>query len=306
MRDKEPLRLPLACVMGAFVFAGQMLNFTIPGTGSGGHLLGGVMLAALLGPYAGFLIMAAVLAVQALFFADGGLLSLGCNIVNMGFFSCLIAYPLIYKPLTKASAAFGRITLASILACVAGLQLGAFGVVLETTASGISALPFSRFLGLMQPIHLAIGMVEGLITAAVLMYIAKAQPALLSAPLKGRNAPQANARVLGALIAATLLCSTVISWFASTYPDGLEWSIATLTGDATATLTSPSSLHYRMDALQTATALMPDYALPNAENSTATVINPQTSLAGLLGCMLITAVIYLTGFSLNRRARSVS
>lgn len=140
-QEKEVRLVPLMGVLGAFIFACQMLNFTIPGTGSSGHLGGGLILAVLLGPYAGFLVMAAILAVQALFFADGGLLALGCNIFNMGFFSCLVAYPFIYRPLAGKNPGTGRITLASITAAVIGLQLGAFSVVLETTASGISRCP---------------------------------------------------------------------------------------------------------------------------------------------------------------------
>ena len=76
-----------------------MINFTIPGTGSSGHLGGGMILAILLGPHAAFLVMASVLTVQALFFADGGLLALGCNIWNLGVYPCYLIYPLIYKPL---------------------------------------------------------------------------------------------------------------------------------------------------------------------------------------------------------------
>lgn len=178
-QEKEVRLVPLMGVLGAFIFACQMLNFTIPGTGSSGHLGGGLILAVLLGPYAGFLVMAAILAVQALFFADGGLLALGCNIFNMGFFSCLVAYPFIYRPLAGKNPGTGRITLASITAAVIGLQLGAFSVVLETTASGISALPFAQFVELMLPIHLAIGVVEGLATAAIVIFISKAQPSLL-------------------------------------------------------------------------------------------------------------------------------
>lgn len=156
-QEKEMRLVPLMGVLGAFIFACQMLNFTIPGTGSSGHLGGGLILAVLLGPYAGFLVMAAILTVQALFFADGGLLALGCNIFNMGFFSCLVAYPFIYRPLAGTKTGTGRITLASVIAAVIGLQMGAFSVVLETTASGISALPFAQFVELMLPIHLAIG-----------------------------------------------------------------------------------------------------------------------------------------------------
>lgn len=165
-------KLPTMAVMSALVFAGQMINYTIPGTGSSGHLCGGMLLSAMLGPWAGFLSMIVILAIQALFFADGGLLALGANVWNMAFYGCFVRYFLIYRPLMRGNLSAGkarlRLTLASVLGCVATLQLGAFSVVLETTLSGITALPLGAFAVLMQPIHLAIGLVEGLITAAVL------------------------------------------------------------------------------------------------------------------------------------------
>lgn len=163
-------KLPTMAVMSALVFAGQMINYTIPGTGSSGHLCGGMLLSAMLGPWAGFLSMIVILAIQALFFADGGLLALGANVWNMAFYGCFVGYFLIYRPLMRGNLSAGkarlRLTLASVLGCVATLQLGAFSVVLETTLSGITALPLGAFAVLMQPIHLAIGLVEGLITAA--------------------------------------------------------------------------------------------------------------------------------------------
>ena len=91
--------VPLMGVLGAFIFAAQMINFTIPGTGSSGHIIGGVLLAAFLGPWAAFLTLSSVLIIQCLVFADGGLLALGCNILNMGAMSTLVAYPLIFRPL---------------------------------------------------------------------------------------------------------------------------------------------------------------------------------------------------------------
>lgn len=146
-------KLPTMAVMSALVFAGQMINYTIPGTGSSGHLCGGMLLSAMLGPWAGFLSMIVILAIQALFFADGGLLALGANVWNMAFYGCFVGYFLIYRPLMRGNLSAGkarlRLTLASVLGCVATLPLGAFAV-------------------LMRPIHLAIGLVEGLITAAVL------------------------------------------------------------------------------------------------------------------------------------------
>ena len=85
-RDDEEQKLPVMAVTAALVFAGQMINYTIPGTGSSGHMCGGMLLSALLGPQAGFLSMIVILAIQCLFFADGGLLALGANVWNMAFY----------------------------------------------------------------------------------------------------------------------------------------------------------------------------------------------------------------------------
>ncbi len=135
-------KIPLMGVLGAFIFAAQMINFTIPGTGSSGHIGGGIILAIILGPYAAFLTMASILIIQALFFADGGLLALGCNIFNLGFFSCFIAYPFIYKPISGKKPSQARILTGAILASIVGLQLGSLGVVLQTVISGIAELSF--------------------------------------------------------------------------------------------------------------------------------------------------------------------
>ena len=78
-KDLDDRKVPLMGVLGAFVFAAQMINFTIPATGSSGHLGGGLLLAIVLGPSAAYLTIASVLMIQALFFADGGLLALGCK-----------------------------------------------------------------------------------------------------------------------------------------------------------------------------------------------------------------------------------
>jgi len=193
-------KLPMICAMGAFVFAAQMLNFTIPATGSSGHITGGILLAAILGCFPALLTISTVLIVQCLFFADGGLLALGCNIFNMGVIPCLLVYPLLFKPLVEKS-----MILASVVAAVVSLQLGAFGVVLETQLSGITALPFSTFLFYMQPIHLAISLVEGIATAAILCF-----------------AYQKKTTVAFAIAAMFAIC---VSPLASSNPDGLEWSI---------------------------------------------------------------------------------
>jgi len=226
--DPGESKIPLMAVSGAMVFAAQMINFTIPGTGSSGHIGGGILLAALLGPFAGLLALAAVLVIQCLFFADGGLLALGCNIFNIAVIPCLFIYPLLFRPILSPSPTAKRIWIASIVSVVIALQLGAFAVVLQTTASGVALLPFTAFTLLMQPIHLAIGIVEGLVTAAILSFVFAARPQILTA---AADKPAKSLRPLiitFACIAA--VTAVVLSLFASQTPDGLEWSILNLTG----------------------------------------------------------------------------
>ncbi|MGQ9780544.1 MAG: energy-coupling factor ABC transporter permease [Bacillota bacterium] len=307
-------RLPLMGVLGAFVFAAQMINFTIPLTGSSGHLGGGLLLAILLGPHAGFLTMAAILVIQALFFADGGILALGCNIFNLGFFPCFVAYPLIYRRLAQKEATSSRLGLAAILAAVVGLQLGAFGVVVETKLSGISALPFGTFLLLMQPIHLAIGLVEGLATAALVAFVRKARPELLAPPTEERILRPGSFRpVLLTLLLAALVLGGVASWFASTHPDGLEWSILRVTGKEE--LEAPKGIHAALAEIQRRVALLPDYTFKVSSEEAAAAgeerwpkVDPGTSAAGLLGAGLTLGVTVLFGalVRLLRKRRSVT
>lgn len=231
-RLADASRVPLMGVMGAFVFAGQMVNFSIPLTGSSGHLGGGLLLAILLGPHAAFIVMFSVLAVQALFFADGGLLALGCNAFNLAFFSSYLVYPLVWRPLAGPRTGRGRLLAATVFSAVLGLQLGALGVVLQTAVSGVSSVPTGRFLLLMQPVHLAIGVVEGIVTASLVLLVSRARPEVL-APAQAHAAPRRSLRpVLVGLAAAAALTGGVASWFASPRPDGLEWSLARAAGTA--------------------------------------------------------------------------
>ncbi|MBF0202931.1 MAG: energy-coupling factor ABC transporter permease [Desulfamplus sp.] len=144
--DMDDQKIPLMGVMGAFIFAAQMINFTIPITGSSGHLGGGMILAILLGPHIAFLTMGSVLTVQSLFFADGGLLALGCNIFNLGFFPCFIAYPLIYKKIVDKNPTKQNIFAGSLIAAIAGLQLGSFAVVMRNISSFAAIIVGLRFL----------------------------------------------------------------------------------------------------------------------------------------------------------------
>ena len=188
------------------VFALQMINFAIPQTGSSGHIVGGILLAILLGPAAAFLAMCAILLVQAVFFADGGLLALGCNIFNMGALACFAAYPLLYKPLAKINRPF----LGALLASAAALQFGSIAVVLESALSG-TIVPASilNFAGLMQAIHLPIGIIEGVVTGLIAVSAKFIDMKKLSI----------------AFSSVAVILAGIISQYASQKPDGLEWSL---------------------------------------------------------------------------------
>lgn len=310
-KDENMAKLPTMAVASALVFAGQMINYTIPGTGSSGHLCGGMMLTALLGPQAGFLSMVVILAIQCLFFADGGLLALGANCWNMAFYGCFVGYYLLWRPIMKSKlfdkmgargATRTKIVLTSILGCVITLQLGAFSVVLETTASGITELPFGTFVGIMQPIHLAIGLVEGLITSAVLVFVYEARPELLM-DVSTADGKQGKCSLKTTLVILAVVVAIVgggLSLLASGNPDGLEWSMF---GNAESGYSENMGLdeeNYGISsgaadvagAIQDKTAFLPDYAFANSDSAAGTTVS------GLVGSAIVAGmavVVCMTG-----------
>lgn len=287
-------KVPMMGVMGAFVFASQMINFTIPGTGSSGHLCGGMLLSAILGPHAGFLTMIAILAIQCLMFADGGLLALGCNVWNMAFYGCFVGGGLIWHVMTGKKMTKGRITAASIIGCMLSLQLGAFSVTVETMISGITELPFSVFLSVMQPIHLAIGLVEGLITAAVLVFVYEARPETLFGyqPAFGNAGSMSRKKTVALLAVAALLIGSAVSLFASGNPDGLEWSMEKVAG--TAELSANGMIYRMAEKLQGITALLPDYGFQTSESAAG------TSFSGIVGGLIVLAVCLMVCLAIKR------
>ena len=307
-KDDEEQKLPVMAVTAALVFAGQMINYTIPGTGSSGHMCGGMLLSALLGPQAGFLSMIVILAIQCLFFADGGLLALGANVWNMAFYGCFIGYYLIWRPIMQSrlfsgmgekGSARAKIILASILGCVITLQLGAFSVCVETSLSGITELPFGVFLGIMQPIHLAIGLIEGLITTAVLLFVCESRPELL------RDMTVSASEKKGSLKATVITLAIVaaivgggLSLMASSNPDGLEWS---LFGNAEAGYSQnlgldeddygvQSAAAEKAGAIQEKTSFLPDYSFAGSDSAAG------TSVSGLVGSAIVAALAVLICF----------
>ena len=234
------------------------------------------------------------------------MLALGCNIFNMGVIPCLIIYPLIFKPLVKKGMTVGRISAASIIAVVVGLQLGAFGVVLETLFSGITELPFSTFALLMQPIHLAIGVVEGIITAAVLCFVYKMRPEILESTFE-RTAIKSGVsmkNVLVSLVIITLLVGGVLAIFASSNPDGLEWAMEKVAG--TTELEASGSVVESAASIQQATAFMPDYDFKEVgEEGSLTGTTVAGVVGGAITFLLAGVVAFLISFAKKKRRGNV-
>ena len=311
-QDLDDSKVPLMGVLGAFVFAAQMINFSIPGTGSSGHLGGALLLSILLGKHAAFLTISSILAVQALFFADGGLLALGANIFNLGFFPCFITYPLVYKPIAASNPAKSKLLAGICLAAVVGLQMGAFGVVLETQLSDIAEIPFMPFLLLMQPVHLAIGLVEGLVTAAAVLFVIEARPDMR---LAITGTPQRTVRARGLLVGfllLALLTAGALSLFASSDPDGLEWSIAKVSGQEE--MAEREGLHAMLADFQRKIAFLPDYNLPESQASSENVpvgkspsawpaVDGGQSIAGVIGVLITLLLAGVIGKLLKLVAR---
>jgi cobalt/nickel transport system permease protein len=201
-------RAPLLGVMGAFVFAAQMINFPV-GVGTSGHVVGGALLAVTLGPAAACVVMTAILAVQALVFQDGGLLALGANVMNMAVAGVLVGYlPFHYwgTGARRRAAIFLGGTLSVVVASWLTLaELRFSGVPMNTAVLGVS-------LGL----FFIAGIVEGAITLAVVSALEKMNPTWM------RDSQPQPQRLIGALAIAAILIGSFGALLASDLPDGLE------------------------------------------------------------------------------------
>lgn len=175
-KELSEKQVPLMGVMGAFIFAAQMLNFPVAG-GTSGHLIGAALATVLMGPWAGMLIMASVLVVQALIFQDGGLIALGANIFNMGVVACLVGhYAFTWLKRLLGEGIQGTV-ISGFVAAWASVVVAAIACALELALSGTSALAVA--LPAMTLVHILIGIGEGLITVAVLAFLAATRRDLL-------------------------------------------------------------------------------------------------------------------------------
>lgn len=288
VHENDENKIPMMGVMGAFVFAAQMINFAIPGTGSSAHIGGGVLLAALLGPYHALLSISCVLLIQCLFFADGGLLAYGCNVFNLGVCTCLIAYCLIFKPIIQKNINKKTLAISSVLTVTAGLLLGAFFVCLETFASGVTELPLGTFLMLMLPVHLAAGLIEGIVTAAVLWYVYSTRPELLIHNGNVKKQKFGVGKILAVFLTLTVITGGVLSLIASDKPDGLEWSIERITGSTD--LERNGTVYNSLGTVIESTAIMPDYSFKENEG-----LPLSQSAAGIIGSAITITVSCVVG-----------
>jgi cobalt/nickel transport system permease protein len=172
-RRLEPTDVPLMGVMAAFIFAAQMLNFPVAG-GTSGHLLGGVLAAVLLGPWAGALVIAVVLVVQCLLFQDGGLTALGANIVNMSFVGSACGYWIYAAARTATS---GKTLVAAAAAAWCSVVLASAACAVELALSG--TVPLRTALPAMVAVHALIGVGEAAITCLVVASVLKVRPDLV-------------------------------------------------------------------------------------------------------------------------------
>jgi cobalt/nickel transport system permease protein len=192
-----------------------MLNFPILG-GTSGHLIGGSLLAILLGPMSGFLTMTTVVIAQALFLQDGGLVALGANIFNICAIPCFSGY-VIYRLLNRSSAGGKRLFVAGFLAGWFSLVLSSMFCALELSLSG--AIPMRMGLMTMMGYHAIVGIFEGMLTAGVLGFLRKVRPDFLKIDGLGKLGvvDWIGAFVLVAIPAAILVVAS-----SSGLPDPLE------------------------------------------------------------------------------------
>ena len=290
-------KLPLMGILGAFVFAAQMVNFQLPAMpGTSGHMVGAVLLAIVFGPNLGAIVISSVVIVQCLIFQDGGLLALGCNIINMGLVPCYVGY-FLYKVITAGQSSSLRTYIGAMLACVVALETGAILVPIEAALSGVLAVPFTTFLITMLGVHFLVGLVEGLITVAVLAYLQQVRPDLIVDSLPGKIR-LSKKTVLATLVVFTIIAAAGLSLLASEMPDGLEWSYLERPDqpDFEPIVSNDSSAIAAVDDLQTKYAPLPDYSVRGTEAA------GWTSFAGIVGSIFTMIVIWLV-VSLLRKKR---
>jgi cobalt/nickel transport system permease protein len=265
-------QVPLMGIMAAFIFAAQMINFPVAG-GTSGHLLGGALAAIVLGPWAGMLVMTAVIAVQALLIQDGGLLVMGANILNMGLITAAIGYGL-YRGVI-GSPRGTKLVVAGVAAWLSVIA-GALATALQLWLSGTSNL--QTVVLAMLGVHALIGIGEALITVAALGFILRTRPDLLDE--KSVSAQGGRGWVLVGVIIS--LAVVLLSPLASAFPDGLE-RVAENVGFLDTAQSAPYEI-------------LPDYTVPFlGETALSTIV------AGIIGALVVLGIAIFAGRALQKK-----
>jgi cobalt/nickel transport system permease protein len=300
-------KLALMGVLGAFVFAAQMVNFQLPAMpGTSGHMVGAVLLAIILGPHAAAIVMSSVVIIQCLIFQDGGLLALGCNIINMALVPSYLGY-FFYALVTAGRSGLVRAYFAAVLASVIALEAGALLVPIQAALSDVLVVPFSHFLITMLGVHFLLGLIEGLITIAVVGYLQQVRPDVVPGRLPGKIR-LSRKTVLVTLVVFAVVVGAGLSLIASGLPDGLEWSYAERPDqpDFKPIVSNDDSRVAAVDVFQSKYSLLPDYSvrtssLGKALDEKSETAAAWTSFAGVVGSLLTMALIWLTAWILRKR-----
>lgn len=216
-RHLDERKVVLMAVLGALIFALQMLNFPIQ-AGTSGHFAGGALAGILLGPWPAVLVMTTVLGVQAFLFADGGIIALGANILNLGILAPLVGYG-VHRLAVAFAATRGGHLVGAFLGAWLSILLAALAVAGELGLSG-TAHPQLAALA-MGGTHALIGIGEGLVTAALIAYLLQVRPDLVDAA--DQTARRSSLRGVTLTLAGIALIAAAFSFLASSAPDGLEW-----------------------------------------------------------------------------------
>jgi len=258
--------------MSAFVFAAQMVNFPLFPLPISGHLLGGVLSAVLLGPWAGAVVIGAVLIVQCLLFGDGGVTALGANFVNMGLIGAVGGYA-IYAPIRRAIGSPAGVVVGGMLAAWFSVILASGTFAVELAAS-VGWSSFFNVLGWMALVHAGIGLGEALITGTVLRFLLVMRPDLIE---QAGSADSSLARRWGQVLVGgmgiALAVAVFLAPFGSEHADGLEWV--------------GGKLGFLKEEKPVIAAPLPDYQLPLPGIRHVKVA---TAVAGLVGTLVVFGV----------------
>lgn len=270
-RELPPRRVPLLGLSAAFLFAAQMVNFPVAG-GTSGHLVGGTLVAALLGPSAAVVVVTTVLIVQCFLFQDGGVTALGANIFNMAIINSVAGY-LIYRLVSSwLTGIRGRVTAVAFAAWCATL-LAAISCAGQLAWSG--TIPWSVAFPAMTTVHMFIGVGEGLISALVFLAVSRARPDLITETMQ-TDRPQRLGELVGYGLLITLGVAVFVAPFACSWPDGLD-SVAVKFG-----------FSHRTAPLFPAP--VPDYQVPGIHWAVGA-----TATAGAVGSLIVFVLALLMG-----------